>query len=1162
MKLWKSRKGASCGTSGSEASPESATTTTTGCVSSAGGTSSSNSSTSKGGILSKSCKFVGGSSKQANGTGGSFDEGSAETSFTSNQPAGQGVGPANGTVVMPAMVQHPATSMFSDRAMSPAQSEDSGLAADRGTAYATIAIPRFDSGQPGIVLAERLDLSFPPVVESISGPVADLLAPGDRIHQVDGISTVGLSNAHILGLLGHGADGPAMIEIEYSFPEYISQNSLCVTTKIAQITVEREHGCLGLTLRGGGEYPLVVTNVRPNGPVFRTGQIKPGDRVLRVDNVSLLNKSLPEAQRILKEEAHTSGYTSLTIEYDVSVMQTVELSMGPLLLEIERPLNERLGLILSHYAGAVNLNHELNPHHYPYGGVGAAGYHQPDGIFIASILPASIADRCGALSVGDQILAIDEAIVDNGACTLEEATALLDANCAKGYTQLHMLPAHTFVRRRGVSCSSPRYGFNTVDSRKNLIGGPGGPGGPTAAAKNRRLLRKSSLPQSMEPQLQAPGPGPGPQPPPVGLCKTEQIHIILDCSQGSGICLGPKTACGRGYVIAQVLPDSVAERSGCLQPGDRITAINKLCHLDAATVRQILGDSGPAAAAAAAAAAVAANHYHNQPPTAHWVELEIEFDMADTVVPASGVFNIKLLKHARYGLGITVNATNHGTFMVAEVKPGSAAHRTGSLRAGDQLLAVDNRPLQHYNLDLLLKESQHELITLTVKRCSLPDFLFDPHHQQQQQHRTAGGGGAGLYGDAEDIDYGYSGRYEAKPLSSQACERQDGRAEEQQGQDDQGGQEGQEEEEEEEEEVQLRRPVWSATSSYDASASGALPLPPPHLLLASNEGGPGGEGRSEDRYDDILHYKMASMNISNSNYVGYGQHHHHYQQQQQQQRINPSEQPLDAAPLFLASPGPEAGSPVVPHGHRVFSVRLEPHGGPLGITLAASDDLQKPIRISALTEGGIAHSTGQLQVGDWLLAINGESIAGVPLTTATKLLHRYDHAVDLQMARPPPSTTVRTTTTTTRTTTPPPPPGPGVDQTAAAAVYAKVQRRPRSPGSQAEAASGTSGTSTGAGSGSAGGPGHHRTMQVTLFKDRVYDDYGFSVSDGLYERGVYINRIRSGGPADLGSLLRPFDRIVQVNGTKTQDFDCCLTVPLIAAAGDKIELVIQRTLPE
>jgi len=31
-----------------------------------------------------------------------------------------------------------------------------------------------------------------------------------------------------------------------------------------------------------------------------------------------------------------------------------------------------------------------------------------------------------------------------------------------------------------------------------------------------------------------------------------------------------------------------------------------------------------------------------------------------------------------------------------------------------------------------------------------------------------------------------------------------------------------------------------------------------------------------------------------------------------------------------------------------------------------------------------------------------------------------------------------------------------------------------------------------------------------------------------------------------------------VNGTRTQEFDCCLTVPLIAAAGDKIELLVAR----
>lgn len=31
-----------------------------------------------------------------------------------------------------------------------------------------------------------------------------------------------------------------------------------------------------------------------------------------------------------------------------------------------------------------------------------------------------------------------------------------------------------------------------------------------------------------------------------------------------------------------------------------------------------------------------------------------------------------------------------------------------------------------------------------------------------------------------------------------------------------------------------------------------------------------------------------------------------------------------------------------------------------------------------------------------------------------------------------------------------------------------------------------------------------------------------------------------------------------MNDTKTQDFDCCLTVPLIASAGDRIELVVAR----
>lgn len=69
--------------------------------------------------------------------------------------------------------------------------------------------------------SERLDLSYPPIISALNtlGPAADFLAPGDRLHQIDGISTIGLTNNHVLNLLLSG-DQPAVVEIEYCLPEY------------------------------------------------------------------------------------------------------------------------------------------------------------------------------------------------------------------------------------------------------------------------------------------------------------------------------------------------------------------------------------------------------------------------------------------------------------------------------------------------------------------------------------------------------------------------------------------------------------------------------------------------------------------------------------------------------------------------------------------------------------------------------------------------------------------------------------------------------------------------------------------------------------------------------------------------------------------------------
>ncbi|KAI4788717.1 hypothetical protein KUCAC02_035681, partial [Chaenocephalus aceratus] len=81
--------------------------------------------------------------------------------------------------------------------------------------------------------------------------------------------------------------------------------------------------------------------------------------------------------------------------------------------------------------------------------------------------------------------------------------------------------------------------------------------------------------------------------------------------------------------------------------------------------------------------------------------------------------------------------------------------------------------------------------------------------------------------------------------------------------------------------------------------------------------------------------------------------------------------------------------------------------------------------------------------------------------------------------------------------------------------------------------------------------------KLTLEKATDLEDFGFSVSDGMLDRGVYVNNIRPGGPAEGGGL-RAYDRILQINHVRTRDFDCCLVVPLIAESPNHLELVISR----
>ena len=245
----------------------------------------------------------------------------------------------------------------------------------------------------------------------------------------------------------------------------------------------------------------------------------------------------------------------------------------------------------------------------------------------------------------------------------------------------------------------------------------------------------------------------------------------------------------------------------------------------------------------------------------------------------------------------------------------------------------------------------------------------------------------------------------------------------------------------------------------------------------------------------------------------------------------------------------------------------------------------------SMAEGGLAQRTKAIQLGDELVEVNGACVRGRTLKDAIPLLQNAGDLVKLKLTRmviiperdfqrapsfrlpprPPPSP-IYAPLQPAPTAILQPLTSPKHQPSTPNPIYAPLSpitppsfsplfsHGPRSPRSGSEdLPTITLLPQTGPRGGEGGLP--QEVTKVTLFKDTVYEDFGFSVSDGLYERGIFVNTVRKGGPADTSGLLKAFDRILQINSTRTAEFDCCLAVPLIAAAGDKIELLLTRSFP-
>ncbi|XP_078273506.1 glutamate receptor-interacting protein 1 isoform X2 [Rhinoraja longicauda] len=1002
----------------------------------------------------------------------------------------------------------------------------------------------------GLTVSGGIDKEGKPKVSNLRpGGIAvrsDQLNIGDYIKSVNGINLTKFRHDEIISLLKNVGER-VVLEVEYELPPVSVQGS-GIFLKTVEVTLHKEGNTFGFVIRGGTHEdrnrsrPIVVTCVRTGGPADREGTIKVGDRLLSVDGIRLLGTPHAEAMSILKQCGQEA---TLIIEYDVSVMDSVANASGPLMVEVAKTPGSSLGIILT---TSLYCNKQV--------------------IVIDKIKAASIADRCGALHVGDHILSIDGTSMEY--CTLAEATQLLASTSE--HVKLELLPYHqtrfalkgpdhvrvqrssrqldwetcgsnnsNFLtyqpyntyhpdqsRMATAKCQKPSpqnnlpalvstsfpptsmsayslSSLNTGTLPRNLY--PTSPRGTLMRRKLKKKDYKSSL------SLASSTVGSTGQ-----IVHTETAEVVLtsDPIVGFGIQLQggvfATETLSSPPLIAYIEPDSPAERCGLLQVGDRILTINGILTEDSTLeeTNQLLRDC-------------AINSR---------VTLEIEFDVAESVVPSSGTFHVKLPKSSGVELGITISSPASrragDPLIISDIKKGSVAHRTGTLELGDKLLAIDSIRLDNCSMEdaVQILHQCEELVKLKIRK--------DEDNSDEQESsgaiiytvelkRYGGPLGITISGTEEPFD----------PIV-----------------------------------------ISSLTKGGLAERTGAIHIGDRILAINSRslKGKPLSEaihllqmaGETVTLKIKKQHDKSSPKKSSVSGRVS--------ELSDAEDDISTGQKAVKLCEMYSATiPSVDSaveswdGSGIdtsygsqVPSGYQASGYSLHAHEWKsakltyppanrhhnLYHDVALSDDeWDRPTTASGYAGGHDVLETDH-EENFWSQALEdletcGQSgilreLEATIMSGSTLCLNDETSPAHRPLGRQSSfqeKNAVRAHyTQATRSNTLP---SDGVRSKSFAIRKIKQEMKEIMSPTPVE------------------------LHKVTLYKDSGIQDFGFSVSDGLLEKGVYVNNIRPNGPAALGGV-QPYDRLLQVNHIRTRDFDCCLVLPLIAESGNKLELVISR----
>uniref|UniRef100_A0A8C7IJN7 Glutamate receptor interacting protein 2 n=1 Tax=Oncorhynchus kisutch TaxID=8019 RepID=A0A8C7IJN7_ONCKI len=521
---------------------------------------------------------------------------------------------------------------------------------------------------------------------------SDQLNVGDYIKSVNGINLSKLRHEEIISLLKNIGER-VVLEVDYELPPF--------GTSTSSVDSKHKDGHL-MCLCGLSAYihcpPLHLHFLSPLSPFSlfsmppphlftREGTLKAGDRVLSIGGKPLHREKHADALTMLMQ---CSQEALFLIEYDVSLMESVQQASGPLLVEIVKCPAASLGVSL---ATAVYKNKQV--------------------IVIDKIKQASVVERCGALHIGDLILSIDGTSTEH--CSLMEATQLLaqTSDIVKleilpaNQSRLPMRPQDTGQSIRGLEPypntlqgvrSSQDFVYVMFSSTLPCPIPPVAPTSPHSTTHKRcqwNKEHKSSL------SLASSSVGPGGQ---VVHVETSEVVLRGDPLLGFGVQLQggvfATETLSAPPVIRFIEPDSPAERCGLLQVGDRLLLINRIPTEDG-TLEE-------------------ANQLLRNASLANKVTLEVEFDVAESVVPSSGMFHVKLPKRGGVDLGITISASKRPekALIISDIRKGSIAHRTGTLEPGDRLLAIDNVRLENCTMEdaMHVLQQAEDMVKLRIQK--------------------------------------------------------------------------------------------------------------------------------------------------------------------------------------------------------------------------------------------------------------------------------------------------------------------------------------------------------------------------------------------------------------------------------------------------------------